>query len=135
MTLFDYIYYRIYFFFIKLPGKRYSSEFQTICALSTLQWMNLYFLIQMFFYYKNIDISNIHLIWTLVSMIIIIIFNYIRYSDENNITQLIEKWRDEELKIKRRNGIFTFLYVVISILLCVWSADFVGHYFRSLRLH
>ena len=133
MIIFDYLFYRFHGAFKKLPRKTYTADIQSLCALTTLQCMNIGFVLFIFCYIKDINTLGISKIWYAIPILILMFLNYLRYWGDNNIASLTKKWKDEEKNIKIRRGIYVIFYVVISIGLCVWSADFVGRYFRNMR--
>lgn len=132
MILFDYIFYRLHNIFKKVQNGTYTADVQSLCALSTLQWMNIFFLVNMYSYTKEKDlkISKIEIV---VSILIFIFMNYLRYSRKANIKILTKKWKNEKEYKKFINGILVLIYVIATLALCVWSADFVGRYFRELK--
>ena len=129
MVFFDYIFYRIHNVFIKLPRATYTADIQSLCAVSTLQWFNIITFYLAFCYFDNSE-QKLSKLWVVLSLTLIILLNYLRYWGKHNIASLTQKWKDEQRNQRINRGIFVLFYVVFSIAMVVFAADYVGRYFR-----
>lgn len=131
MKLFDYIFYRAHNLFLKIPRKSYTADIQALCAVSTLQFFNLLFFELLFSYLKKEALFSLNKYLIGGTIAFLILLNYLRYWGNSNIKELGKKWKNESNDQKLIRGIFVIIYVLLSIVLAVGSAHYVGKYFRE----
>ena len=114
-----------------MPRNRYTANVQALCAVSTLQSFNLIFLELFLSYLKKKDMfpSNKYLYGGIV--VVLLFINFLRYGGDT-IKELAKKWKNESENQKLIKGFFVTIYIILSIVLFVASADYVGKYLRTL---
>lgn len=131
MKLFDYIFYRAYNLFLKIPYRSYAENIQAICALSALQFFNLFFLELLFSYIFKESLLSLDIYLILGIMIILLFLNYLRYGGTAKLKEFEKRWKNESKKQNLIRGGLVLIYVILSIVLAVGAAHYVGKYFRE----
>lgn len=111
MKLFDYLYYRVYFAYLKknesLPWL-YATNL--VALMQTLNILLFYYLFEMIFNINfNIKIVIIVLILFLIGV------NYFRFQKIKPYNKLSEVWNSESKKSRTKNGVLIVLYIVVTI--------------------
>jgi hypothetical protein len=132
MKFFDYIFYRSYNFFYKMPRNRYTADVQALCVVSTMQFFNFLFLDLFISYLRKealIPLSKYLFVGTIAVLLFI---NFLRYWGRGtNINEMTKRWKNENQNQKLIRGLFVIMYTLLSIILAVGSAHYVGKYFRT----
>ena len=131
MKVFDYIFYRFHNLFLKIPRKSYTADIQALCTVSTLQFFIFLIFMFLFSYIRKDDLfpSNKYVFGGI--LVLLLVLNYMRYLRYSRIIELSEKWKNESKEQKLIRGIFIMIYVLLSIVLTVGLAHYVGKYFRE----
>ena len=131
MKFFDYIFYRSHNFFLKIPRRRYSADIQALCTVVTLQFLNTLFIVLLFSYLRKEVLFSLNKYLIGGTILLLIFFNYLRYWGPGNIKELTRRWKDETNPQKFKGGVFVIIYVILSLILAVGSAHYVGKFFRA----
>jgi hypothetical protein len=133
MNFFDYIFYRSYKFFHKMPSNRFTADVQALCVVSTLQFFNLIFLNLFFSYLKKEEILPSNKFSYVGTIVVLLFINFLRYwGRSSNIKELSRRWKNENQNQKLIRGFLVTIFIILSIVLAVGSAHYVGKYFREL---
>lgn len=112
MKLFDYIYYRIYGFF--LSRKDNIPETTGWMLLSLMQFITI---IDIIFIIELISSFPVTSKYAFLPLLIVLgIFNWYQYERNFDTKGFEMKWKDEEEKMKIRNGWLIGIYLLISFL-------------------
>lgn len=116
LIVFDYIYYRIAYFYDKRFGYKESKEFSGIIILSLIQFVNILALLDLFK-------INDSLVKTLPNHLFIIailcLLNYARYIKLLNFRNLEDKWGNENKNVRLIKSIIVIIYFLLSFYLLV----------------
>ncbi|SMG11504.1 hypothetical protein SAMN05661096_00413 [Marivirga sericea] len=112
MELSNYIYYRIYGFF--LSRKDNVPETTGWMLLSLMQFLTI---VDIIFIMELIYSFPIPSKYGFLPLLIVLgVFNWYRYEHKFQIESFDEQWKDEEEKKKIRNGWLIGMYLLISLL-------------------
>ncbi len=112
MKIFDYLYYRTYFAYMR---KNEATPWIYATNLITLmQFLNL--LVVFIIVNKFVSIDNNLKPFIIILFLLLFVVNYHRYKGKT-YTKLNDLWNNENKKSRQRNGILIVLYILISILL------------------
>jgi hypothetical protein len=125
LKFFDYVFYRV--------CKAYSSskddspEFAAVCILAGMQSFNILSLVMIFVLIQH-DKSIISKYLVVFLIIGVIIINYRKYifKESNNYRVLKERYFNESIRSKNKNGIVALLYIIISSFLFLGLVIFLG---------
>lgn len=119
LTLFDYMYYRITYWYENTFDLFIIKEEQSIAHLSIFQFFNV---ITLLFFFKPIDeLKNELIIIFLFSYLVIFSLNLIRYKKVITYSELAEKWDKEPNKARLIKKVYIICYCILSILLFIYS--------------
>jgi hypothetical protein len=113
ISLFDYIFYRIYGFF-KEKGDGIPETAGTL-LLSLIQFFTILGIMVMVRMIYNYSFPA-NKYYFLLPLILLGVINWYRYEWNFDIGQFDVKWKDEEEKRKVRNGWLIGLYLLVSFL-------------------
>jgi uncharacterized membrane protein YhaH (DUF805 family) len=113
ISLFDYIFYRIYKFYIG-QGSKLADSF----ASSLLSVMQCFAIIDIMVIVKIIhDYTFPSKLVFVLLFVVIGGVNWYRYERKIDIEQLSNQWKDEDQSKRRRNGWLIGLYLVVALLI------------------
>lgn len=115
MNTFDYIFYRLYKFYI---GQG-SSITHTYAAglVSVLQFFSLLTIVALLSFIVNIDLLNKY--YSLFVIIPLMVYNWYRYERDFNIEKYESRWRDEPKPERRKKGWLIVAYFAVVVLIPV----------------
>jgi hypothetical protein len=115
IKLFDYIFYRIYKFYIG-QGNKLADSF----ASSLLTVMQCFAIIDIMVIVKIIrDYPFPNKLVFVLLFVVIGGFNWYRYERKIDLEQLTSQWKDEEQSKRTRNGWLIGIYLVVALLIPV----------------
>lgn len=112
-----YIYYRL----LDMHSRGEDNVTGAILAVITISlffWLNIFSVVGLF---RNVGFMTIFFnktIW-LSLMILLFIMNYFIFVHNKKYNRIIQMFKDEQKSIKRRHGLYTLLYLLISIVFFV----------------
>ncbi len=131
MKIFNYIYYRVTSFYKQFKG---GDEYflMGVIIVSILQFLNLIVLLAFSSQYSsiikrlffNLKHEN-NKIFFLLFVTVLLIYNYIIYTKYMDYDQLALKWKVKSNKVYRRFNMYTILYILVSIILLIFSSKFI----------
>jgi hypothetical protein len=114
VSLFDYIFYRIYKFFRgKGDGIPETAGTLLLSLMQFLTVLDIMVIVKMIYDYPFPDNKY----YFLPPLILLGVINWFRYERNFDISQFDIKWKDEEEKRKIKNGWLIGLYLLISFLI------------------
>ena len=119
MIIFDYIFYRWYFFYKKkdVDPDIYASKIVSAYQLLTI--INIVLLTTVV-----LGVSRPSVKYLIGVIVILFILNYLRYERGFDITKLEDRWGNESIEVKRLKAIIIIAYLVITF--CIpWVYGFV----------
>lgn len=113
MNLFDYIYYRVYAFFLKQRDN--VPETTAWVLLSVLEFFNLLTVVALFSFIVNLDSFNKY--YALFIIVPLMGYNWYRYERNFDIEKYKSRWSHELKSERRKKGwlIITWFALVILI--------------------
>jgi hypothetical protein len=115
ISFFDYIFYRIYKFYIG-QGNKLADSF----ASSLLTVMQCFAIIDIMVVVKIIrDYTFPNKFIFVLLFVVVGGFNWYRYERKIDIEQLAGQWKDEEQSKRTRNGWLIGIYLVVALLIPV----------------
>ncbi len=125
MKFFDYVFYNIYWAYLQYNDS--SPDGAAACLISLLQGLNILTCKFIFEIITGNKISINNYIIILLGIFLLII-NFKRYihNKKFQITVLQSKWDSESVKVKIKKRIITLSYIIISIILCIALAIYLG---------
>jgi hypothetical protein len=118
LIFFDYIFYRAYILFLKLP-KRRSAKVQALCSVATVQYLNFFFFLHCYKYVAKKELFHLDDIMIIVVVSSFLLLNFLRYWGFIDLSSLSQKWQDEDRNKKRIHGIAVISYIVLSLILAM----------------
>lgn len=112
MKLFDYIYYRVYVFF--LVKRDNVPETKGTVVLSILQFFTLLSLVVVIRFFWEFPLP--HKFYIIPLALLIGAWNWYRYERNFEIKSLEEQWKDERPSDKRRKGYLIAAYTAFVVL-------------------
>lgn len=114
ISLLDYIYYRVYFFYKK--NKDSTPDWMAALVVSTIVGFSLLSLVSLLTVVFKITLSNIKS-YGLLFYILILFFVWRKYVKNNLIEELSNRYSDEDTNQKTKRGgyIVAYLILVLSI--------------------
>lgn len=112
-NLFDYIYYRVCKFYFKTDGISGQRAIIVISMLQTITLANICIIFIKYFLKKESVIAFSKQISYLGLIIFFILNFYNHYKYKNKYLSLRDKWKDEALIMKNRNGWLVVLALII----------------------
>jgi hypothetical protein len=114
-----------------MPRNRYTADVQALCVVSTLQFFNLLFLDLFISFLKKEALIPLSKYLFGGTIAVLLFINFLRYWGRvTNIKELTRRWKNENQNQKLISGLFVTIYIILSIVLAVGSAHYVGKYFR-----
>ena len=122
MKLFDYTWVRVYNYYVDRNDG--TALFSATISLSAAQLSNFLFVyIPLNYYFEKIFYLDKFIAITFACGIFIL--NFIRFS-KKRVFHIIEKWPNEPINVKQRNGWLVVLYLSISVLAMFTIAAYFG---------
>ena len=122
MLFFNYLYYRVYLFYVakkdSIPG---PSAFAIVVLLQIVNLISILFLSSIIYGQALLINKRIAIILFVITLII----NAIYYK-KNNFDKLSKKWQNEDFALRRKRGVGVILYIVISLFLFFGLAIYLG---------
>lgn len=119
LVLFDYLYYRIIYFYENTFGLMITKEFRGIAHLSIFQFFNV---ITLLFFFIPVDkLKNELIIIFLLGSILVLSLNFIRYKKFITYSELAKKWDNEPRKVRFVKKVCIVCYCILSILLFIYT--------------
>ena len=128
--MFDYLYYRIYSTYKNKWNDSIPGVY-AVCLISILQFFNLSCILFIGFYITDRRLITNKIFGALLVLVLIGI-NYYRFCIRSNYGLLENKWSDENKLRRTRNGILIVMYIVLSVLLFLLFANYLGRINRGL---
>lgn len=117
LILFDYVFYRISYFYANVFQYEASKELNGITGLSFFQNLNLFTVLKLFDLRVNND--KLYVISFFLGIILFFGLNYIRYIKNNKYSELNDIWNTRNGFNKIIRDILVVLYCFASIVLIV----------------
>lgn len=122
MLFFNYLYYRVYLFYVakkdSIPG---PSALAIVVLLQIVNLISILFLSSIIYGQALLINKGIAIILFVITLII----NAIYYK-KNNFDKLSKKWQNEDFALRRKRGVGVILYIVISLFLFFGLAIYLG---------
>ena len=125
-----YLYYRIYSTY-KYKWNNGVPGVYAICGISILQFFNLSCLLFLAFFVADTHLS-INRLYGAALVAGLMIFNYYRFHVYSNFGMFEEKWKNETKRLKTMKGTLIIIYIVLSVLLFILLANYLGEINRKL---
>jgi len=119
---FDYVYYRTY----NTYKNKWGDDTPKLYALGLISLMQQFHVATIAFILFPEQVLGSNYYIDFASFFIFLIPNYIRYTYVKPFNNLEEKWREEKYKIKHKKGIWTVVYIIITVILCFSIAGILG---------
>ena len=119
LILFDYVYYRITYWYENTFDLIIIKEERSIAHLSIFQFFNVITLL--FFFIPIDELKNELIIIFILSSLVIFSLNLIRYKKVITYSELAEKWDIEPKKARLIKKVYIICYCILSILLFIYS--------------
>jgi hypothetical protein len=113
LVLFDYVYYRIAYFYEYRFDYEQAKESSGIMILSLLQLFNIVVLVKLIKQFKGSEGVIIYI----SSCFALLALNYLRYYKIITYNELVAKWDKENCKVRLIKSICVICYFMVSILL------------------
>jgi len=110
MFIFDYLYYKIYWFYKNLLKEK-DADFVSACILAVIQGASLLLVLETIYDITKIEIELIENKFYIPIMIFFIGFNYLRY--RNKIEVMVDKWSNEPDRIRKRKSRIVLIYIIL----------------------
>jgi branched-subunit amino acid ABC-type transport system permease component len=129
LSFFDYLYYSIFKLYSKSSDS--SPEFAASCAVSGFQAFNI---VTLYLFYSTIiekkEIVYVPKTLALVIILVLIIFNYIRYIrvKKFNYVMIKDKLNTKSLSDQNYLKVFQIIYLVVSLLTCFGLVFYVAYF-------
>jgi len=114
--LFDYIYYRIAWFFDVRFNYSHSKKEAGVGILSLIQFFNILALFDLIGI-KDILVKNLNIFLFIGALVLLFILNYIRYIRLVKFNKLEEMWGEEKPKVKHIRSVLIIIYFLLSFYL------------------
>jgi accessory gene regulator protein AgrB len=118
MRIFDYIFYRITFFYKR--RRDLSPETAASLIVSLLQFFSILdlFIIVRVFYEHDIP-AGFNKVWALPFIVILGLFNWYIYERTPRYQELRKIWKDEDERQRRKRGVLIILSLIILLIIPV----------------
>ena len=116
LVLFDYLYYRIAFFYDKRFGYSESKELSGVAILSLMQFVNILALLNLF-KVKDSLIKTFQMYLFIVGYLVVFALNYIRYIKLLKFNKLEDKWGNENRNWRLVRSVLLIVYFLLSFYL------------------
>jgi hypothetical protein len=118
MRVFDYIFYRIAFFYKR--KKDLSPETTASLIVSLLQFffiLDLFIIVRVFYEYSIP--SGFNKAWPLPFIIVLGLINWYVYEKNSRYQEFRKIWKDEDEHLRKKRGVWIVLFLTIVILVPV----------------
>lgn len=119
ITLFDYIFYRVYKFYQTLDNNPDIYASGLVALIQFLTLIDIMFLLNLFFQFK--------IPWKFYFIPVLIILmgiNWYRYENNLDIQRLEDKWGNEDNIKKKNKGLLILIYIGLSVLIPILIGTF-----------
>lgn len=113
---FDYIFYRISFFFRQISV---VGDLNSITIISIVETWNLVSITKILFIILNREMDNINLHLTFFVVLFLIALNSIRYYKFKRYQDLDKLWKRKKKIRKIKRGVFILIYLLFSLIIYV----------------
>lgn len=128
LEIFDYVYYRIYAYYIRFKSERASAGLTSTLVLSLMQSFNLLTFFLLYELFTGIELKEAGIYgyhFVLVAMGVLVL-NIVRYLVPKRIFPLVEKWGQEEMEVRKKKGYRIVAYIIISAIAFIGLAGILG---------
>jgi len=116
LILFDYVYYRIAYFYENVFGYEEQNELAGTAILSLIQLTNILALLDLIGLKESL-IKSFHIFVFIIGYLLLFLLNYIRYIRLVKFNKLEEKWGEEKPKVKHTRSVLIIVYFLLSFYL------------------
>lgn len=116
LIVFDYMFYRIAYFYEHRFMHGVSKELSAMAILTLFELLNILSVLNYFELDSKFS-GNGNVLFSIILYVILSVLNYLRYFKITNYNKLEKKWRDESSIVRHIKSFFIWLYFVLSFIL------------------